>query len=142
MADLRARPPAFRAELARHPALRPEPALQQRWHIEIGVQAGPVQAEADRADFNFRQAFGRRNRQSFREPRRKGQFDPGAERHDHPRTASVITRRHGMAGFAQHGHALLGLLQFVLSNRHVWFSIPRTERRSPPLEQDSLGGTD
>src|SRR5271167_819396 len=54
-----ARPPAFRAELARHPAFRAEYALQQRRHIEIGVQAGPVQAEAGRADFDIGQIVGR-----------------------------------------------------------------------------------
>lgn len=52
-----ARSTVFRAELLRHPGFRAEYALEERRHVEIGIEARPVQAEAGWGDFDVGQIF-------------------------------------------------------------------------------------
>ena len=65
----------FGAEVAGHPGFRAEDALQQGGDVEVGIQAGLVQAETSRGDFDIGQIFVRGAGQAFGQARREGELD-------------------------------------------------------------------
>ncbi len=81
---------AFGAEVAGHPGFRAEDALQQRGHVEVGVQAGPVQAEAGGGDFDVGEVFVGGAGQAFGEAGGEGELDAGVEGDDDARAATVV----------------------------------------------------
>jgi len=109
--------------LAGHPGFGAENALEEGGEVEVGVQSGPVEAEAGGGDFDFGEVFGGGTGEAFGELRREGKLDAGVERDDDAGGAAVVAGGCGVARIAAFRHQLLGGFEFLLSNFHEWRSI-------------------
>ena len=78
------------SELRGHKALRAEHALQERRHIQIGVELRPVQPKAGRADFDFGQVVPGRVGETFRQARRESDLHARIQVDDKTGRAVII----------------------------------------------------
>lgn len=115
---LGARAAPGRAKLRSHPLPAAKRAGQQSRNVQVGVQRGPMQAEAAWGDLNPGEVARIGISEALREFSRKGHLYTGIQADDHPGAASIVARCDRVAMRAQRLHALPGLGVLVVSNRH------------------------